>query len=217
MRKLISAAWILIASPAAFLLASGTAIAADRTIDDFEAGQQAAWNAHDAAAYTAAFDQNADVITSLGWHWTGQAEAARTLGDGFKFVYAQAHLRVSDVRVRMLTPELASVSLSWSIEGARALDTGLKAGEQHGFETQLLQRRGESWYIISQQDTPAQNIAAQNAGAETPPPSSSQSPEQATSPASTFPKTPPPVRRCIIARANGNCLLYGKPKRAPGS
>lgn len=71
MRKLISAAWLLIASPAAFLLASGPASAADQTIDAFEAAQQAAWNAHDAIAYAAAFDQNADIITSLGWHWTG--------------------------------------------------------------------------------------------------------------------------------------------------
>jgi len=71
LRKLISAAWLLIASPAAFLLASGPASAADQTIDAFEAAQQAAWNAHDAIAYAAAFDQNADIITSLGWHWTG--------------------------------------------------------------------------------------------------------------------------------------------------
>ena len=208
MRKLISAAWILIASPAAFLLASGPAIAADQTIDQFETAQQAAWNAHDAAAYAAAFDQNANIITSLGWHWAGQAEAARNLGDGFKFVYAHAQLRVSDAQVRTLTPELALVTLSWSINGARTLDTGLQAGEQRGVETQLLQRRGESWLILSQQDTAAAPVPA-------PLRASTQSPEQATQPATTFPATPPPVRRCIVARANGGCLIYGKPKPAP--
>ena len=208
MRKLISAAWILVASPAALLLASGPASAADQTIDQFEAVQQAAWNAHDAAAYAAAFDENADIITSLGWHWTGQAEAARNLGDGFKFVYARAQLGVSDMHVRTLTPELALVTLSWSIDGARTLDTGLPAGALHGVETQLLQRRGESWRILSQQDTAAAPVP-------TPPRASSQSPEQATPPATTFPATPPPVRRCVVARANGQCLIYGKPKPAP--
>lgn len=209
MRKLISAAWMLVASPAAFLLASAPAVAADQTIDQFESAQQAAWNAHDAAAYAAAFDEHADIITSLGWHWTGQAEAARNVGDGFKFVYAGAHLTVSDVRVRTLTPELASVTLNWSIDGARTIDTGLPAGEQHGIETQLLQRRGESWLILSQQDT------ATAAPPPAPSPASPQSPLQAVQPATTFPATPPPVRRCIVGRANGQCLVYGKPKPAP--
>jgi uncharacterized protein (TIGR02246 family) len=223
LRKLISAALILIAPPAAFLLTSAPAGAADQTVDAFEAAQQAAWNAHDAAAYAAAFDQNADIITSLGWHWTGQAEAARNLGDGFKFVYAHAQLRVSDVHVRTLTPELASVTLSWSINGARTLDTGQQAGEQHGVETQLLQRRGESWLILSQQDTasaaplPASSVPAASPAppSSTPSPATSPPPEQATPPATTFPVTPPPVRRCIVGRANGQCLVYGKPKPAP--
>lgn len=211
MRKLISAAWILIASPAAFLLAPGTAIAADPSIDAFEDVQQAAWNAHDAAAYAGAFDEHADVITSLGWHWTGQAEVARNLGDGFKVVYARAHLRISDVQVRTLTPDLALVTLSWSIDGARTIDTGQPAGEQHGLETQLLQHRGESWRILSQQDT---------ASAAPAPAASSASPqtsEQTAPPATSFPATPPPVRRCIVGRANGQCLIYGKPKPAPAS
>lgn len=209
MRKLISAAWILTASPAAFLMVPGTAIAADQTIDAFEAAQQSAWNAHDAAAYAAAFDQDADVITMLGWHWTGQAEVARNLGDGFKVVYARAHLRLSDARVRTLTPDLALVTLSWSIDGARTLDTGLSAGEQHGLETQVLQRSGESWRILSQQDTAA------TAPAPAASPASPQTPEQAAPPATAFPATPPPVRRCIVARANGQCMIYGKPKPAP--
>ena len=209
MRKLISAAWLLIASPAAFLMVPGTAIAADQTIDAFEAAQQAAWNAHDAAAYAAAFDQNADVITMLGWHWTGQAEVATNLGDGFKVVYARAHLRLSDARVRTLTPDLALVTLSWSIDGARAIDTGFAAGEQHGIETQLLQRSGDSWRILSQQDT----AAAAPAPAASP--ASQQVPGQAAPPATAFPATPPPVRRCIVARANGQCMIYGKPKPAP--
>lgn len=176
-------------------------MAADRTIDEFEAAQQAAWNAHDAAAYAAAFDPNVDIITSLGWHWTGQTDAAHNVGDGFKFVYAGARLQVSDVRTRMLTPELASVTLRWAIAGARTLDTGLPAGEQHGFETQLLQRREGSWIILVQQDT---------ATAASPPPL--LLPAQSTPPAATFPTTAPPIRRCVMARKNGDCLIYGKAK-----
>ncbi len=200
MRKFFSATCFLVAL-AATLLASEAAIAADQSIDQFEAAQQRAWNAHDAEDYTAAFDKNAEIVTSQGWNWTGQAEAARDLGDGFKFVYARSQLRLSEVRIRNLTGELVLVALSWSMEGARAIDTGLQAGEQHGFETQLLQRRGESWTILSQQDTAAASSTA-----------SARSPEQGAPPASAFPKTAPPVRRCIMARGNGDCLIYGKAK-----
>lgn len=199
MRRLIG---VLAISATALLLARGSAAAADQTIDQFEAAQQAAWNAHDAGAYTAAFDAKAEVITAMGWHWSGQAEAARNIGDGFRFVYARAQLQITNVQARMLTPEFAAVTLGWAIDGARTIDTGLQAGEQHGFETQLLQRRGASWAVLSQQAT---------ATARAPVPAPSPAPSQATPPV-TFPTAAPPVRRCILGRANGSCLIYGKAK-----
>ncbi len=198
MHKLTRAACI-----PAFLLASQAAFA-DPAIDAFEAAQQAAWNAHDAAAYTAAIDPAADVIAAPGWHWTGQAEAARNVGDGFKIVYAKAQLTLSDAQVRTLTPELAFVTLNWSITGARTIDGSQDAGEQHGFETQLLERRGASWIIHSQQDT----------ASAAPLPTSQQFPNRSTAAPAAFPTAPPPVRRCIIARTNGDCVLYGKAKPA---
>jgi hypothetical protein len=51
-RKLISGPGLVLASVGTSLLASGTALAAGQTIEEFEAVQQAAWNAHDAGAYT---------------------------------------------------------------------------------------------------------------------------------------------------------------------
>lgn len=197
---------ILTLSAAACLLAAAPAIAADPSIDAFEAGQQAAWNAHDAAAYTAAFDADADVVSALGWRWAGQADAARNLTDGFSFVYAHARLAVADVQVRSLTPDLASVTLGWSIEGARALATGQPAGVQHGFETQLLQRRDGRWSILAQQDT-----LAAAAPAPQPMPAAAAA---APAPPAGFPTTPPPVRRCILARSSGDCIIYGKAKPA---
>jgi uncharacterized protein (TIGR02246 family) len=195
------------------MVVPATVFAADQSISDFEAAQQAAWNAHDAATYTAAFDQNADIISSQGWHWAGQADAARNLGDGFKLVYAHAHLQLSDPQVRPLTPELASVILSWSIEGARTIEGGQQAGEQHGFETQLLRRRGESWLILSQQDT-IRTAAPPPASSM---PASAPSAEMTAPPPSTFPTTPPPVRHCIVGDRNGHCLVYGKAKAAPAN
>jgi uncharacterized protein (TIGR02246 family) len=214
LRKLIRAACTL--APLLIAQVPEAARAADQSIGDFEAAQQAAWNAHDAAAYTAAFGQDATIVTAQGWRWTGQADAARNLGDGFKLVYAHAQLRLSDPQIRTLTPDLASVTLAWTIDGARTIEGGASAGEQHGFQTQLLQRRGESWLILSQQDTmtaaappPTAASAASSA------PASSTSTTATPAPPSAFPTTPPPVRRCIVADKNGHCLVYGKAKPAP--
>jgi uncharacterized protein (TIGR02246 family) len=192
-----------VASALILAASSAPAYAADPSIEAFEAAQAAAWNAHDAATYTAAFDPDADIVTANGWHWAGQAEAARNLADGFKIVFARARFGVSEVEARALAPDVSLVTLAWVLDGARTIDGAQEAGPQHGFETQVLQRRGTGWAILSQQDTAA--------GA--PLPQSEAYPDRTATPATAFPTTPPPVRRCVIARANGDCVLYGKPKQ----
>lgn len=181
---------------------------AEQTVDAFEHAQQAAWNAHDAVAYAAAFAPDADIITSAGWHWTGQTEAARNLGDGFKLIYAQARFRIVDFTVHAINPDLMSVSLRWSITGARTIEGRPQTGEQQGWQTQLLQRRAGRWSIMSQQDT-----LVATAQPSVPNPSVADAPP---APA-RFPTTPPPLRRCVLARSNGDCLVHGKAKPAPAS
>jgi uncharacterized protein (TIGR02246 family) len=88
----------------ALSLASSANATGVQTIADFEAAHQAAWNAHDANAYAAAFAPDAEIVTSQGWHWVGQTEAAHNLSDGFKLVYAQAHLQIAILKTRTIPP-----------------------------------------------------------------------------------------------------------------
>ncbi len=198
----------IILSCLAFGIVDAARAATDPSIEAFERGQQAAWNAHDATAYAAAFAPDTDVVTSRGWHWIGRDAVARNMGDGFKLIYARSALRITDVDVRPLAPDLALVRITWSIAGGRTPDGAAPIGEQQGIETQILQGSGDRRLILSQQDTIA---TTEPAGAS--PVSATQAPIPA---AATFPTTPPPVRRCIVARANGECLLYGKPKPVAG-
>ncbi len=178
----------------------------DASVEAFEQAQQAGWNAHDAQAYSAAFAPDAEVITSLGWHWTGRDDVARNMADGFRLIYANGVFRISDVSVRPLSPDLALVWIRYTISGARTPDATASAGEQRGIETQLVQGTGAHRVILSQQDT----ILASGSDGTAP---VSAGPTSAA-PAASFPTTPPPVRRCIVARASGDCLVYGKPKPA---
>jgi uncharacterized protein (TIGR02246 family) len=177
--------------------------AEDNAVQAFEDTQQASWNAHDARAYASAFSDDAEVVNSLGWRWTGRGETERMIGDGFKLVYAQSRLQTTVVTIRALSPQLMSVVLKWSMTDARAPDGGAPLGPQNGFESQLLQRGEGGWQILSQQDTVTLSPPAL--------PAEAASTTAAASPAS-FPTTPPPVRRCILAHAAGGCLIYGKPK-----
>jgi len=199
----------IVATCLAFGAGAAAHAASDASIAAFEQGQQAAWNAHDANAYAAAFAPDADVVTSLGWHWAGRDVVARNMGDGFRLIYARSVFRVTDIDVRTLSPDLTLVRITWSLSGARTPDGAASIGEQQGIETQLVQGRGEHRMILSQQDT---ILTSQPASA--PQTTATQaSATQAPAPAATsFPTTPPPVRRCIVARANGDCLVYGKPK-----
>jgi uncharacterized protein (TIGR02246 family) len=175
----------------------------DSAVRSFEDSQQASWNAHDARAYASRFSDDAEVVNSLGWRWSGRGETERMISDGFKLVYAQSRLQTTVVTVRALSPELVSVVLKWSMTGARTPDGATYLAPQNGIESQLLQRRDGNWRILSQQDTVTAQAPALSA--------EGTSPAASTSPAS-FPTTPPPVRRCILAHGNGNCLIYGKPK-----
>ena len=132
----------------AFGVVGAANAADDNAVQSFEDGQQAAWNAHDARAYASGFSDDAEVINSLGWHWTGRGETERMIGDGFKLVYAQSRLQTTVVTVRALSPELAFVVLNWSMTGARTPDGAGYLAAQDGIETQLLQRSGGNWLIF---------------------------------------------------------------------
>jgi uncharacterized protein (TIGR02246 family) len=196
--------WAIVATSILFGAAQPANAATDGAIETFEQGQQVAWSAHDAGAYSRAFAPDADVITALGWHWVGRDDVARNMADGFKLIYARAAFRIVDSTVRPLSGEMALVRIKWTITGARTPDGAAAIGEQHGIETQILQRSGGRWSILAQQDTALSTLAA------TPSPAASTPAVAAT----RFPTTPPPVRRCIVARANGDCLVYGKPRPA---
>jgi uncharacterized protein (TIGR02246 family) len=204
---------VLIRAIVAASLAVGAAHAADAAgdaaIETFERGQLAAWNAHDSRAYAEAFASDADVITALGWHWTGRDDVARNMDDGFRLVYAHALFRIDDIDVRALSADVALVRMEWTVTGARTPDGAAPVGEQHGIETQVVQGTGPRRAILLQQDT-LSTPSARSAGVT---PSSATAPTPIPA-ATRFPTTPPPVHRCIVARANGDCLIFGKAKPA---
>lgn len=196
-----------LAAMAGLLLAAaapaGAAPADDAAIRDVQAQQEAAWNAHDAHAYTQLFADDADLINVLGWWWKGRDEAERKLASAFAFVFAQSTLHVEEVSVRPLADDLALAHVTWSMTGARSPDGSGGNIPQHGIETQLLRRTAGRWLILSFQNT--NSVPERPFPMQETPHVASPTPDAAT---------PAPARPCLVGTRDGKCMVY---KRSPRS
>src|SRR5206468_9697727 len=99
------------------------AAAADNEADEaairkLETQQEEAWNRHDAKAYADLFTNDGDCVNIVGWWWKGRAEIEKKLTDAYAFVFAQSVLKIADVDVRFLNPDLAVVHVRWTMTGA---------------------------------------------------------------------------------------------------
>lgn len=135
-------------------------------IRELQERQAEAWNRHDAGAYADLFTEDGDVVNVLGWWWRGRTEIRSKLTDAFVFVFRDSRLTITDVHVRMLSPDLAVAHVRWTMDGAKA-PPGAPAPPREGIQLQVLQKVTGRWLIASFQNT--------NSVPETP-----------------FPKVPPP-------------------------
>ena len=159
--------------------------AEDAAIRDMVRAQETALNTHDAAAYGRLLEDDVDMVTSLGWWVKGRESYVRKLGEAFARPFGKAHVHADDVTVRMLGPDLAIAHIRWS-DGAARKDDGAIDG-------QLLRRQTDGrWLIAASQETDVKpgraTAAAGNDG--------------------TPAAVPQPARKCLVGRANGDCLIY---------
>jgi uncharacterized protein (TIGR02246 family) len=145
--------------------------------------QEAAFNTHDAAAYAHYFEADADVVTPHGWRLKGRDAYAQNLADAFKGPARAAHVHADTVSVRMLSPDLALVHITWTDTAARK--------DNAAIETQVLHRTAGGWLVAASQETDVAPQKAAKPGAEAQPEAK-----------------PQPERKCLMARGNGDCLIY---------
>src|ERR1700761_989148 len=79
----------------------------EQAIQALERRQEAAWNGHNAHAYSQIFTADADTVNVLGWWWKSRIDLEKKLEKGFEFVFARSRLQIEDVTVRFLSSEVA--------------------------------------------------------------------------------------------------------------
>jgi len=78
----------------------------------------AACNHHDAHAFAAVFLDDADFTNVIGRGATGRQKIEEFHAPVFSTLFKNSHLDCTDIKVRLIRPDIASVDAHWSMTGA---------------------------------------------------------------------------------------------------
>jgi uncharacterized protein (TIGR02246 family) len=158
----------------------------DSAIRELIHAQETAFDAHDAAAYGQSLESDADMVTPSGTWLKGRDAYTVKLAELFKGPLGAAHVRADNVTIRMLGAGLALAHVTW-------VDTADRDGGS-AIESQVVRRQSDGrWLIAAAQET---DVAPEHPAART-----TGGGEEPTA-------APKPARKCLLARGNGDCLIY---------
>jgi uncharacterized protein (TIGR02246 family) len=105
-----------------------------------------AWNRHDARALAAVFAEDADFTNVFGMVAKGRAAIEALHAPLFQTIFKDSHLTVTETRVRLIRPDVASVDVSWKMTGARD-PHGNPWPKREGLLNWISTRHGNDWVI----------------------------------------------------------------------
>jgi uncharacterized protein (TIGR02246 family) len=94
----------------------------DEQIQRLIADHVAAWNMHDARAYSQTYAEDADFRSVRGIAAHGRNAIEEFHASRFDTLFRTSHLTASDVWTRVITPTIASVDVRWEMTGATGHD-----------------------------------------------------------------------------------------------
>jgi uncharacterized protein (TIGR02246 family) len=125
----------------------------EAAIRDLAASVEKAHNAHDARAFAALFAPDGDFTSVRGMTARGRKaieEFHRPMFEGDTRKgnpsFKEAVLKVDEVRVRFLRPDVASVDILWTQNGSKAPD-GKDRGIRQGLMSWVVTREDGTWQV----------------------------------------------------------------------
>lgn len=106
----------------------------------------AAWNVHDAAAFTAPFAEDVDFTNVFGITLHGRAAITASHEKIFKGMFSDSQHRVTDVRIRFLSADIAAVDARWEMTGARD-PQGNPWPKRFGLMNMIATRKDRAWWF----------------------------------------------------------------------
>src|SRR5487761_1229452 len=136
MRRTFAAVWLLSLS-AAFVIQStpsnGSNLPSKSASDELEI-----------RGTSQAFAADADFTNVIGMHARGRAEVEKFHEHLFTTYFRYSHLRILDVRVRLIKSDVAAVDASWEMTGARSR-TGQEIPLRRGLLIFVMTKESGHW------------------------------------------------------------------------
>jgi len=127
----------------------------------------AAWNARDAAALAALFDDDADFVNVVGIWWRRRRAIEKAHDYALKRFFRDSRITIEEVSVKHLGADAATVHGQWRMVGQRAPDDTVLE-PRRGIMLLVLRRTGDGWTIAAAQNTDivpgAETMAASDDG-----------------------------------------------------
>jgi uncharacterized protein (TIGR02246 family) len=143
--------FLLLVSSSTF--AGGTANSDDeKAIRNGVAQWEEAWNTHDAKVGASLFSEDAVFINVNASVWKGRQEIEGGHAKLFAGMFKESIFHALDVRVRLLTANVALAHVKWEISGDRNPD-GTPRQPRQGIFTQVLMKKGGKWLIEAWHNT----------------------------------------------------------------
>lgn len=116
--------------------------AAQQIVDAFVA----AWNSHDAGAFSAIFAQDADFTNVFGMKATGRSSIEQFHRPIFETMFKDSQLKANKTQMRTIRPDVIALDIHWSMTGARD-PQGNEWPERHGLISMVIVREQDVWSI----------------------------------------------------------------------
>jgi uncharacterized protein (TIGR02246 family) len=109
-----------------------------------------AWNSHDTAAFDHLFTDDCDYVNIAGLHWKGVQEIVQRQAELFQNRLKTAVWRLTGAEVRLSTPDVALVHVTWDVTGSSRPTREAVLKE---ITTMTMVKTEGKWLITAFQDT----------------------------------------------------------------
>jgi uncharacterized protein (TIGR02246 family) len=136
--------------------ASGDAQGIHKLVSEF----MGAWNHHDAQAFAETFAEDADFTNVVGASAHGRHAVEDFHAPAFATRFKNTHQTAHDVKIRFITPSIASVDVQWEMTGAMDTD-GTPIPVRQGLLSWIATKQGDRWLITvmhNQELTPRKSL-----------------------------------------------------------
>jgi uncharacterized protein (TIGR02246 family) len=126
---------------------------AQKSPQDIPASFARAWNDRDADALASLFDEDAEFVNATGLSWHDRESIRRAHASGLAHVFSESLLAVDEIKVKLLSPDIAVVHSRMTVSGPAPADAARHPGPRTTIVSFVVHRMVDRWQCASAHST----------------------------------------------------------------